>query len=94
MLKRKVEQFFLNIFTFNSKFGPFKSWGHQFYVKIPTFFGITHMKMRTVTFCFSWQHPCISMLDPRIVGYSFSCRPTTLNGLTLRSAPLRGGGGH
>ena len=37
MLKREVEPFILNIFTFNSKFGPFKSWGHQFYVKIPTF---------------------------------------------------------
>ena len=38
MLKREVEPCNLNIFTFNSKFGPFKSWGQQFYVKIPTFF--------------------------------------------------------
>ena len=38
MLKREVEPFILNIFTFISKFGPFKSWGHQFYVKIPTIF--------------------------------------------------------
>ena len=38
MLKREVEPFILNVFTFSSKFGPFKFWGHQFYVKIPTFF--------------------------------------------------------
>ena len=51
--------------------------------------------MRTVTFCFSWQHPCILMLDPRIVGYSFSCRPTTLNGLigTHHYIYIGGGGG-
>ena len=37
MHKRVVEPFIFNIFIFISKCGPFKSWGHLFYVKLPQF---------------------------------------------------------
>ena len=37
MPKREVEPFIFNIFIFNSKCGPFKSWGHKLYVKLPQF---------------------------------------------------------
>ena len=43
MPKREVAPFIFNIIIFKLKCGPFKSWGHYFYVKLPQFFVLPYM---------------------------------------------------